>query len=71
MTMKEIEQRFDKEWVLIKDPVRSRNQKLQKGRVLCHGKDRDEMYDKIADFGPMHFAVMYVGKRPEGVVYIL
>ena len=44
MTIDEIEAQFDGEWVLVGDPELDPYQKVARGKVLCHSRDRDEVY---------------------------
>ena len=46
MTIDEMKEQFDSEWVIIVDPVLDEAQKVIRGKVLCHGKDRHEVYGK-------------------------
>ena len=71
MTLKEIETTYDKEWVLLENPVRTKAMKLKRAKVLWHSKDKHQVYSKISEFKPKYFAIQYFGARPEGVVYVL
>ena len=72
MTMEEIYAQFDSEWVVLADPVTSDKQEVKGGILVSHGKDRDEVYDKISEIPvPRHIATMYTGKIPEGTVVIV
>jgi len=71
MTISEIKKRFDKKWVLIENPTRSKDDKLKSGTVLGSSKDRHRVYKKIGQFKPRHFAIVYIGERPKDVVYML
>ena len=46
LTMKEIEKRYDKKWVMIGNPVCARNTTVKKGTVLLHSDDRDDLYKR-------------------------
>ena len=46
MTREELEARFDSEWVLLEDPEVDEQSRVVRGRVVCHSKDRDEVYRK-------------------------
>ncbi|HUT34788.1 MAG TPA: hypothetical protein VNE39_14965 [Planctomycetota bacterium] len=70
MTMGEIEARFDSEWVLLEDPVTDENL-IRSGRLLCHSKDRDDVYRKAFELRPKHSAIFYVGAIPEDTVVVL
>lgn len=71
MTLKEINQRFDSEWVLIGDPEVTPELEIIRGKVLCHSKDRDEMYQKAVELKPKHSATHYTGKWSKNEAIIL
>ncbi len=71
MTMKEIEKRFDKEWVLLENPVSTKRAVLKEGKVLWHSKNRDELYKKALEFRPVHSAIFFVGYPPDDMVLVL
>ena len=64
--MKEIESSFDAEWVPVADPVTDEGHNVLRGKVLHHGKDRDEVYRKGLELRPRRVAILYLGKLPEG-----
>ncbi len=71
LTIAEIESQFNSEWVLIEDPQTNESLEVQSGKVLYHGKDRDEFDRKVLEFRPKRFAVLYTGKIPEGMEFVL
>ena len=72
MTTEEIYARFDSEWVVLKDPVIADNLEVKGGILVSHGKDRDDVYEKIGDIPvPRHFATLYTGKIPEGTAVVI
>ena len=71
MTRAEIEAQFPDEWVLIDEPLKDQYQHVQGGRVLCHSKDRDEVYRQAIALRLARSAVLYTGTLPEGMVVIL
>jgi len=71
MTVAQIESQFESEWVLLEDPQTNEALEVQSGRVLWHGKDRDEVYRKAVELRPKRFAVLYTGKMPEGTAVVL
>ena len=71
MTLAQIEAQFQSEWVLLEDPQTNQALEVQGGRVLWHGKDRDEVYRKAVEVRPKRFAVLYTGKMPEGTAVVL
>jgi hypothetical protein len=72
LTMKEIEARFPSEWVLLTDPETNQNQEVVSGRLVCHSKDRDEIYRQAMALPvPRDIAVLYTGPAfEEGMEYI-
>jgi hypothetical protein len=67
-TIAEIVARFDSEWVLIDDPQTNEALEVQLGRVICHSKDRDEVYRMAIELRPKRFATLYTGTLPEHIV---
>lgn len=73
LTMAEIENRFDSEWVLIAEPETDEQLNVLSGKVLYHDRDRIK-FDRETldlDLGPGDFAVVYTGDLPEGMEYVL
>ena len=64
LTVAEIELRFESEWVLVGDPQTNETLEVQRGTVLWHSKDRDEVYRKAVALRPVRFAVLYTGRIP-------
>lgn len=64
LTIAEITQRFDSEWVLIEDPSTDEALEVQGGTVRGHGKDRDEIYRQAVRIRPRRFAIVYTGAMP-------
>jgi hypothetical protein len=71
LTLAEIEDRFSSEWVLLQDPVRSATGQVTGGKVVCHSKNRDEVYDKAVKLRLKHSAFLYTGEMPEDAVIVL
>ncbi len=71
LTIAEIESRFPSEWILVEDPQTNEALEVQSGRVLCHSKDRDEVYRKAVELRPKRFAMLYTGTIPEGTAVVL
>ena len=71
MAIKEIEARFDSEWVLLKNPVTTESLEIKGGEVLCHSKDRDEVYRKAREFRPKHSAILYIGQLADETAIVL
>jgi hypothetical protein len=73
MTIEEIKQRFDGEWVLLDKPESSsETAQLQSGTLVYHSPNRQEVYRKAMELPvPRHIAIFYVGRPPEGMRYLL
>jgi hypothetical protein len=71
LTAAEIEARYDSEWVLVGDPKTNEQFEVQRGKVLWHSKDRDELYRKAIELRPRDFAILYTGHLPEGTEIVL
>ena len=71
LTMKEIEEQFPSEWVLIGDLVTDDQLEVISGRVLSHGSDKSAVAEKFYEFRPKRFTVLYTGVLPKDRVYIL
>lgn len=73
LTMDEIKNRFNSEWVLIADPETDQFHNVLSGKVIYHNSDR-LVFDREVlqlDSHPKDFAVFFTGKTPEGVSYLL
>ena len=71
LTIEEIYERFDSEWVLLADPETTDMQEVIRGRLLWHSKDRDELYAKANELKPKHSAVLYTGELADDEVLVL
>lgn len=67
----EIKRQYDGEWVLIVDPVTTKDLDILEGKVAWHSKDRDEVYRKAMEIRPQHSAVLFVGGPPKGMEFAL
>jgi hypothetical protein len=65
LTTEEIYARYPSEWVLLGDPQTDERLQVLGGKVLCHSKDRDEVYSQaIALPAPKRIAFLYTGPIP-------
>jgi hypothetical protein len=71
LTRKEIETRFDAEWILIADPELDRHMNVLRGEVVSHSRERDEVYQKAIDLRLKHSAFLYIGEVPGDAVFVL
>jgi len=65
MSLDEIQQKFDSEWVLVEDPETTESLEVTKGKVLWHSKNRDEVYRKARELSPQSSAILYTGAVPQ------
>lgn len=71
LTLAEIESKFQSEWVLVASPRTDDSLRVLEGKVLCHSKDRDEVYRLAVKLKPKRFAVLYTGTMPEDTAIVL
>ncbi|HEX9989401.1 MAG TPA: hypothetical protein VGE45_13115 [Chloroflexia bacterium] len=72
MSVEEINSAFESEWVLVEDPEVEENLIVKRGKVLWHGKDKDDLYRMMKELQPRSAAVLYTGKiLKEGEVLML
>lgn len=72
LTIKEIENRFDSEWVLLDDPRTDKKNNVKSGKVLAHSANRDELYREAIRLKPRHAAILFTGEVvPKGTAVIL
>ena len=71
MTLAEIREQYDSEWILLENPQTDDGLAVQSGKVLCHSKNRDEVYRRICELKPQHAAIIYAGELPDGAVVVL
>jgi hypothetical protein len=71
LTLAEIETQFPDEWILVEDPETNDALEIQSGRVVCHSKNRDEVYRFAVARRPARFATLWTGTWPEDTAIIL
>jgi len=71
MTIQEIEDQFESEWVLVTDPQTNQALEVTRGHVVCHSKDRDEVYRSAVALRPKRSAILYTGRMPEDAAIVL
>lgn len=71
LTVGEIESQFHSEWVLAGDPETDDSLRMQSGKVICHSKNRDEVYRKAIELHPKRFAMLYTGTLPKDTAIVL
>ncbi|MFY9225216.1 MAG: hypothetical protein WAQ98_21260 [Blastocatellia bacterium] len=71
LTMLEIKQLYASEWVLIEELETDEKMLLKAGKVTFHSNNKAEVYTKAKELKPKYFAVMYMGKLPEDMLFLL
>jgi len=71
MTFAEMQKRFDSEWILVQDPEVDEHFQVVRGKVVCHSKDRDEVYRQIVELRLNSSATLYTGTMPENTAIVL
>ena len=72
LSFKEIEKRYDSQWVLLGDLQRDRYEHIKRATVLWHSPDEDEVCRKAIELRPGKFAFLYMGeKTPKDVVVLV
>jgi len=72
MSVQEIEDQFESEWVLVENPQTDEALEVTRGHVVCHSKDREEIYRRaIALPKPKDYAVLFTGKMPPNTAIVL
>ena len=71
LTITEIGIQFASEWVLVEDPETNDALEVQRGKVLYHSKDRDEVYREAVRLRPKRFAMLYTGALPQDAAIVL
>lgn len=67
LTIEELRERYDGEWVLVVDPETDEMHEVLSGVVAVHSHDRDEMYDGMLKLSPRpsHAATLCFKELPE------
>lgn len=71
LSIAEIGSYFDSEWVLVEDPETDERLEVQRGKVLWHSKDREEVNRKLLELRPQRFALLYIGAPAKDMEFVL
>ena len=71
LTMKEIEKKFDGEWVLIEDVESNEQLEVLRGKVTYHGKDKEKLHQKAMKSESKHLATFYIGRPDPKMEFLL
>ena len=70
LTMKQIERRYNGEWVLIVNPVVDKLMRVVRGELAYHSKKRDEV-DRVAlERRDQHVALLHIGPPPKDLTVV-
>lgn len=64
LSIEEIVKQHRAQWVLLGTPKVGADREVRGGKVLWHGKDRDEGYGMVRKLRPKRFAMVYTGSIP-------
>ena len=62
-SFKQIEKRYDSQWVLLGDLERDRYERVKRAPVLWHSPYEDEVCRKAIELRPGKFAFLYMGQK--------
>ena len=71
LTMEEIERKFDGEWVLIEDVENDEQLEILRGKVIYHGKDKNELHRRAMESKTKKFASLFIGKPNPKMGFLL
>ena len=71
LTKSQIEARYPGEWVLIVNPELDEDLEVVSGTVLCHSKDRDEVYRAATAQQGGEYAFMFTGEMPPNTAIVI
>ena len=71
LTLEEIQTRYPGEWVLVGEPETDDALRVQRGTVIHHSPDRDEVYRRAVELRPGRFATLFTGPFPEEPVIVV
>lgn len=71
LTISEIESQFSGEWILVVDPQVDENLEVLSGQVVCHSKDRDEVYRAAVAHQGGDLAILFNGEQPPNTAIMI
>jgi len=71
MTLQEMEREFVSEWILVGNPQTNESLEVVQGTVLCHSRDREEVYRAAVNLRPKRSAIVYTGQMPPDTTIVL
>jgi hypothetical protein len=71
MKVEDMRTQFEGEWILVEDPHTNEALEVVSGKVLHHGKDRDEVYREAVARRPKRSAILFTGQMPQNTAIVL
>lgn len=71
LTLQEMSQRYDGEWLLIAYTEIDEDFNVIRGEVLAHSPNQAEIYQALSDRGNRAVAIEYVGQVPKDLAFML
>ena len=71
MTLEEIKQQFQDEWLLIAYTELDQNLNVLQGELLLHSAEVEDIYNALPNYNDRAVAIEYVGEPPADVAFIL
>ena len=71
MTMQEIDEKHDGEWVYITNMKKGEHGEVIGGEVTAHSENREKVLREMLECSDDSIYVKYAGKMPEGVSVLL
>ncbi len=71
LTMEEIEKKFDGEWVLIEDVETDEKLEIVRGKVVYHGKDKNQLHQVAMKSKSNQLASLFIGKPDPKMEFLL
>jgi hypothetical protein len=71
MTLEEIKQQYQDEWLLIAYTELDENLNVVQGELLMHSPEVEDIYDVLPTYNDRPVAIEYVGEPPADVAFVL
>jgi hypothetical protein len=71
MTLAEIKQQHQDEWLLIAYTELDENLNVLRGELLMHSPEVDDIYDALPAYNDRAVAIEYVGEPPADIAFVL
>jgi hypothetical protein len=71
LSLEEMQQRYDGEWLLIIHAAVDKNSEILSGEILAHSRNVDEIYEALALAQGVEASIEYMGQVPADFAAIL